>query len=121
MSCSWTSRSAQRAASTSHGVWPRSTGDVDVLFETSQPRIHIRRVRDFAHLTVVDDVDAGLELLRNTLRDRRPHSLAQRCWVDAVAAFGGVQQFDQVVRAGQAARVGGEYRVSTALHVAPRL
>src|SRR5207302_11456641 len=43
--------------------------------------------------------------------------LVQGRRLNPVAAFGGIEQLDQVVRTGQAARMGGEDRVSTALHV----
>ena len=66
-------------------VRPRPARDVHVALESGQARVHVGGVRDLTHLTVVDDVNARLDLLADAVGHRGPHPLLQGSVIDGFA------------------------------------
>ena len=76
-----------------------------VLRETAESLAHITGEADLAHFTVIDDVQADLYLLADTISDRVAHHTLQFRRVNAFATFSSKQQLAQPLWAGEAARM----------------
>jgi hypothetical protein len=76
--------------------------------EARKAVLHIGRVARLRELAVVDQIDAGVGLLLDDLGDGRTNAHTQRGRIDRHALLLGVHHADQVVRARQAAGVGGK-------------
>jgi hypothetical protein len=74
------------------------------------------RAARLRHFAVVDQVDAGVGLLSHHFGHGAAHPLSQRHALDRHALFLGVHHPDQVIRARQAAGVGGEEALGAADH-----
>ena len=85
--------------------------------EAAQALQHVLRPADrFAELAVADDVDADLGLLAHDLGDRLLQALVVSRLVVRLAGLLGAQKFLQRRRPDEAADMGGEDAVGTALH-----
>jgi len=89
--------------------------------ETVEPVLDVGRVARLRHFAVVDQIDAGLGLFAYHLGDRIADARRERGRIDRHAFLLGVHHTDQVVRARQAAGVGGEKSFAAPLHPRPRL
>src|SRR5579885_87738 len=83
--------------------------------ETGHPILNVGRVARLAHLTIVDYIDAGLELLADGLDDRRADARVKSADFVWLAGFPGGHQAQQIVGTRQAAGVSGEDMPSAAL------
>ena len=63
--------------------------------EAAQPVLHVGGVARLAHLAVVDEIDAGLDLLTHHLGHRGPECGVERGGVDRHALFLGVHRADR--------------------------
>ena len=84
--------------------------------EAGEPVLDVGGVARLRHLAVVDDVDAGLDLLLDDLGHRRAHARGERRRIDRHALLLGVHHADEIVRPRQAAGVGGEEALGAAFH-----
>ncbi len=84
--------------------------------EPGQPVLDVGRVARLADLAVVDDRDAGVDLLADDLGHRRPDARAQGGAVHRDPLFPGKHSADQVGGPGQAAGVGGQDAVDAPFH-----
>jgi hypothetical protein len=84
--------------------------------EPAEPVLGVGGIAGLGHLAVVDDVDAGRRLLAHDLGHRRADARGERRRVDGDAFFLGEHGPDQIVGAGQAARVRGEKALGALLH-----
>src|SRR6516225_4222748 len=82
--------------------------------EAVQAVLHVRGVARLAHLTVVDDRDAGLHLLLHGFGHGGTDPRAERGRVDRNAFLLGVHHADQVGRTRETAGVRGEKSVGAA-------
>ena len=76
--------------------------------EAVEPLQHIGGVARLRHFAVVDDVDAGLDLLARRLEHRLGDPALERRRIDLVAALRRDDHLDQIVRPRQAAGMGGQ-------------
>ena len=72
--------------------------------------------RSFAELTVVDDVDADFDLASHRVADGRCQRGVDHCLIVSLAAALGCEGLANQRRQWQAAGMGGENTVGTALH-----
>ena len=74
---------------------------------------------DLAHLSVGDDVDAGLDLPAHPVGHRLGDLAVEQLGVVGPSVLPLLQRVEQLVRPGQAADVGGEDAIGAALHGSP--
>ena len=84
--------------------------------EAGEPVLDVGGIARLRHLAVVDEIDAGLDLLAHHLGDRRAHARRQRRAIDRHALLLGVHHPDEVVGPRQAAGMGGEEALGAAAH-----
>src|SRR5262249_33474076 len=87
--------------------------------EASKTVLDVRRVVRFAPLAVIDDVQAGVELLADALADGFAYASVEGRHVVQTALLPGHEHLEQVVGARQAAAVGGQDMVRAPLHRQP--
>jgi hypothetical protein len=101
---------------------PRKLREVLVLqrvagaAEAGETVLHVGGVGGLAHLAVVDDTDAGVDLLARDLGHGGADARGERGRVDRHAFLPGEHRTDQVVGPREAAGVGREEAVGAALH-----
>jgi hypothetical protein len=96
-------------------IGERTRPETFALFQTVQPR---RRVGDEArlgHLAVADDVEAGIDLLAHAIFHRAAYPFRIGLLIDRVAVHARQHQLEQIVRARQAADMGGQDAFGAAL------
>jgi hypothetical protein len=84
--------------------------------EARQPVLHVGGVARLRHFTVVDDIDAGGDLLLHHLGDGGAHARGERGGVNRLASLLGVHHADEVVGPRQAAGMGGEEALGAVFH-----
>src|SRR2546425_6545069 len=89
---------------------------VALAAEAVQPVLDVGRVARLAHLAVVDDVEAALDLAPHDLVHRRADTRGQRYRVHRHALLAREHRPDQVGRPGQAAGVRGQEPLRAPLH-----
>src|SRR5260370_360985 len=90
-----------------------------VAAEAVEPVLDVGGVARLAHLAVIDDVDAGLDLLLDDRRDRVADARFERRRVDRDAFLLGEHRPDQRLGPGQAAGMCGQEPPGAALHGRP--
>ena len=102
---------------------PRELGEVLVdervagAAEAREPVLDVGGVARLRHLAVVDEVDAGLDLLPHDLGHRLAHALAECGRLDRHALLLGVHGADEIVGPRQGAGMRGQKALRAALHV----
>src|SRR5271166_994171 len=81
-----------------------------------QPVLDVGRVARLAHLTVIDDVDAGLDLLFDDRRHRRSDARLERRHIDRHPFLFGEHRAHEIVRTGQAAGMRRQEALGAAFH-----
>src|SRR5262249_20731034 len=84
--------------------------------EAGEPVLDVGGVAWLRHLAVVNEIDAGFDLLRHHLGHRRAHARGERDRIDRHAFFLGEHHADEVGGPWQAAGVGGEEALGAAFH-----
>ena len=71
---------------------------------------HVGRVADLAHLAVADEVDPGIDLVRDSVGDRRAHDALELGVVDRAAVVLSEHDVDDLLGPREAADVCGQHR-----------
>ena len=84
--------------------------------------LYVRGIAGLRHFAVVDQIDTRSNLFLDDLQHGLAHKCAKRLPVHGHAFLPGVHHPDEIIRARQAAGVGGQKSIVAALHeVAPAL
>ena len=84
--------------------------------EAHEPVLDVGGIARLRHFAVVDDVDAGIDLLAHHLSHRCAHARGERVALDRHALLLGVHQPDQIVGPRQAAGMSRQKSVGAADH-----
>jgi hypothetical protein len=84
--------------------------------EAAQPILYIRRVARLAHFSVVDDVDARLDLPCYHFGHRRPDAALERFGIHGNALLARIHRTHQVVGPRQAAGMSGQKALCASAH-----
>ena len=99
------------------GVGERTRPVALALLQAAQTRRRVGDEARLAHLAVVDDIDAGGDLLAHGVAHRLPHALGVGLLVDRLAVHPRQHQLEQVLRTRQAADVRGQDAIGAQFHI----